>query len=190
MPLTQYISISYDLSFLSKNPVNLSNFIDIFRNSACSRFTDSRGSNPSGERGSNPSGERGSNPSGERGFAFSRAWRTIPESGISWGTANAGSNPTEEGGFADRPEEGGFADRRGRVCLPKREGLPTEEGGFAYRGGRVRRPRREGLPTEMREFTASVNSAFKNPAPIIHARGVSFIFSPSATRMPASIPTE
>ena len=44
--------------------------------------------------------------------------------------------------------------------------------------------------SEMREFTTSVNTAFKNPAPIIHARGVSFIFSPSATRMPASIPTE
>ena len=59
----------------------------------------------------------GSNPSGERGFAFSRAWRTIPESGISWGTANAGSNSTEEGEFAERGARG---------CLPRREGSPEE----------------------------------------------------------------
>ena len=59
----------------------------------------------------------GSNPSGERGFAFSRAWRTIPESGISWGTANAGSNSTEEGGAADRG---------GRVRQPRRESSPEE----------------------------------------------------------------
>ena len=36
-------------------------------------------------------------------------------------TANAGSNPTEEGGFADRG---------GRVRRPRRECSPTEEGGI------------------------------------------------------------
>ena len=146
---------------LSKNPVNLSNFIDIFTyyflHFSCSAPLLSVPPTPPIRTASATCKTK----------AVGRPSEHAPSS-RKHVTANAGSNPTEEGGFADRG--GQFRPRREELLRRPGRSVPTGKGGtasptgevssdregrncFADRGGQfrpgreelLRRPRREGL---------------------------------------------